>query len=164
SGVTEVFRDEHVVVKAVQNTHFPERAIKQMPYRSFAYRFDMADRSIVFSGDTAYSRDLVSLARNADVFVCETIGKPRRQQRKQIAKAAAENTESIGRHVNETHSTTDAVGRMAAEANVKKVVLNHLVGGGSSKEGLESFESDLIDAVHEYFSGEVIVGRDQMHI
>jgi ribonuclease BN (tRNA processing enzyme) len=162
SGVTEVFRDEHVVVKAVENTHFPERATKKMPYRSFSYRFDMADRSIVFSGDTAYSHDLVVLAQNADIFVCETIGKPRRRQREQIAKETADNKESIGRHVFETHSTTDIVGRMAAEANVKEVVLNHLVGGGNTQGSFQSFESGLVESVHQFYSGEVIVGRDQM--
>ena len=164
SGVTGVFRDEHAVVKAVENTHFPERAKKKMQYRSLSYRFDMADRSIVFSGDTAYSHDLVLLARNADVFVCETIGTPRRQPRDQIAKETADNKESIGRHVVETHSTTDVVGRMAAEANVKEVVLNHLVGGGNSKKALESFESGLVESVHQFYSGKVIVGRDQMRI
>ena len=45
-----------------------------------------------------------------------------------VVAEAAENKESIGRHVIETHSTTDVVGRMAAEANVKMVVLNHLLG------------------------------------
>jgi ribonuclease BN (tRNA processing enzyme) len=164
SGVTEVFRDDRVVVKAVENTHFPERAKKMMPYRSLAYRFDMADRSIVFSGDTAYSHNLVELARNADIFVCETIGVPRRQPRKQTAKVTTGNKESIGRHVLETHSTTEDVGHMAAEANVKTVVLNHLVGGGNTREALESFESSLVESMHKFFSGKVIVGRDQMHI
>jgi ribonuclease BN (tRNA processing enzyme) len=162
SGITEVFRDERVVVKAVENTHFPERAKKQMPYRSIAFRFNMADRSIVFSGDTAYSNDLVELARNADVFVCETMGTPPRQQTEQIAKEAAENKESIGRHVIETHSTTEVVGRMAAEAQVKTVVLNHIVGGWSAKGTQESFESSLVESVHKFFPGPVIVGRDQM--
>ena len=162
SGFTEVFQDKNVVVKAVQNTHFPERAKKKMPYRSLSYRFDAPDRSIVFSGDTAYSKGLVELARNADVFVCETIGVPRRPKIER--NTIAGNKESIGRHVIETHSTTEDVGRMAAEAKVKTVVLNHLIGGGNTKGELESFESNLIASVHKYFSGQVIVGRDQMHI
>jgi ribonuclease BN (tRNA processing enzyme) len=164
SGVTEVFRDERVVVKAVENTHFPGRAKKSMPYRSLAYRFDMPDRSMVFSGDTAYSHELVVLAKNADIFVCETMGVPRRGQREELAKDASENKESIGRHVFETHSTTEDVGRMAAEANVKTVVLNHLLGGGNTKDALQSFENRLSESVHQFFSGKVIVGRDQMQL
>jgi ribonuclease BN (tRNA processing enzyme) len=36
---------------------------------AFGYRFDARDRSIVISGDTAPSENLVKLARGADVLV-----------------------------------------------------------------------------------------------
>jgi ribonuclease BN (tRNA processing enzyme) len=164
SGVAEIFRDERVTVKAAENTHFPERAKKKMPYRSLAYRFEMADRTVVFSGDTAYSEQLVELAKNADVFVCEALDMALHQQMARAAKEAGTNTESIARHVMETHSTTEDVGRMAAEAKVKTVVLNHLVGVSNSQGSLESVESGLIASVHKFFSGKVIVGRDQMRL
>ena len=90
------------------------------------------------------------------------MGVPRRPKIER--NTIAGNKESIGRHVIETHSTTEDVGRMAAEAKVKTVVLNHLIAGGNTKGELESFESNLIASVHKYFSGQVIVGRDQMHI
>src|SRR5213076_2614984 len=73
ASATEAFRDERVKVTAVENSHFPDREKARMPYRSVAYRFDTMDRSIVFSGDTAYSKAVVDLARNADVFVCEVM-------------------------------------------------------------------------------------------
>ena len=163
SGVAEVFRDERVTVKSAQNTHFPERAKKRMPYRSLAYRFEMADRSVVFSGDTAYSRDLVELAQNADIFVCEAMSMAVHQQIERTAKQAG-NTESVARHVAETHSTTEDAGRMAAEAKVKTVVLNHLIGGPGPRGDQESIESDLVASVRKNFSGTVIVGRDQMRL
>ena len=50
-----------------------EESKRRMPYRSLSYRFDCPGRSIVFSGDTAYSAGLVKLARGADVFICEAI-------------------------------------------------------------------------------------------
>src|SRR5262249_4691924 len=71
--ITEVLRDERVTVSAVENAHFPDRAKAKMPYRSFAYRFNTTDRSFVFSGDTAYSANLVELACGVDYFVCETM-------------------------------------------------------------------------------------------
>jgi len=37
----------------------------------FAYRLEIAGRTIVYSGDTAWTDDLVELARGADVFLCE---------------------------------------------------------------------------------------------
>jgi ribonuclease BN (tRNA processing enzyme) len=163
SGIADVLADERVKVKAVENTHYPERAKKKMPHRSLAYRFDMADRSVVFSGDTAYCKGLVELAQNADVFVCEVLDAAVHQQMERAAKEAG-NKESIARHVIETHSTTEDVGRMASEAKVKTVVLNHLVGAPASDDRLESFESGLIASVHKFFDGKVIVGRDQMRL
>jgi len=164
SDVTEVYRDESVRIKAAENTHFPERAKKKMPYRSLSYRFDSIDRSFVFSGDTAYSKNLIELAQNADVFVCEAMSLAMHQQLESAVKAAGPNTESIARHVMETHSTTEDVGRMAAEAKVKMVVLNHLVGVPNAQSGLESFESGLIESVGKFFAGKVIVGRDQVRL
>jgi ribonuclease BN (tRNA processing enzyme) len=52
--------DENVKVTAALVDHPPV-----VP--SFAYRFDARDRSIVISGDTAPSDNVVKLARGADV-------------------------------------------------------------------------------------------------
>jgi ribonuclease BN (tRNA processing enzyme) len=156
--ITEVFKDDRVAVLAVENTHFPERAKAKMDYRSFAYRFNTATRSIVFSGDTAYSENLIELARGADVFVCEVLGTAAGANAPAPAPAN-NNTESIGRHVRETHSTPEDVGKMAAAAKVKTVVLNHQVGGGRGGNN-DPLTADL----KRYFSGEVIVGADQMRL
>jgi ribonuclease BN (tRNA processing enzyme) len=165
SRITEVFRDEWVTVRAVENTHFPERAKKKMMHRSLGYRFDMADRSIVFSGDTAYCKELVELAQNADVFVCEAMSVESYRAMEGAAKeAATKNIESVARHVIETHSTTEDAGRMAAEAKVKTVVLNHLIGGGNAKLSQDEIDAVFVESVKKFFSGKVLVGRDQMKI
>src|SRR5439155_1526950 len=36
----EIFRDERVTVRAVENTHYPAESKQRMPYRSIALRFD----------------------------------------------------------------------------------------------------------------------------
>lgn len=160
--ITEVFRDERVTVSAVENTHFPDRAKAKMPYRSFSYRFNMSDRSIVFSGDTAYSTGLIELARDADIFVCEVRGTATGQRQADGRGAAVNtNTESIARHVIETHSSTEDVGRMAAAAMVKTVVLSHIAAARLPDAAAE----DMFSAeIKKYFGGEVIVGRDQLRI
>jgi ribonuclease BN (tRNA processing enzyme) len=160
--ITEVFKDDRVTVLAVENTHFPDRAKAKMDYRSFAYRFNTATRSIVFSGDTTYSENLIALARGADVFVCEVLGNGAGQNapgRGAAPAAANNNTESIGRHVRETHSTPEEVGKMAAAAKVKTVVLSHQVGGGRGGNN-DPLTADL----KKVFDGEVIVGADQMRL
>ena len=161
--VTEAFRDERVTVLAMENAHFPDRAKERMPYRSFAYRFNTPTRSFVFSGDTAYSTGLIELARGADVLVCEAMSMASRRQMETNRGNNSGNTESIGRHVLETHSSTEEVGRMAAEAKVKTVVLNHLLGGPGQRGAAAPADPFTAD-VKKYFDGEVIVGADQMRI
>jgi ribonuclease BN (tRNA processing enzyme) len=161
--VTEVFRDDRVTVQAMENTHFPERAKEKMPYRSFAYRFNTPDRSFVFSGDTTYSPGLIELARGADVFVCEAMSMAMRRQMEGNRGANTGNAETINRHVLETHSSTEEVGRMAAEAKVKIVVLNHLIGGPGQRGGATTGDPFTAD-VKKYFDGEVVIGADQMRI
>ncbi|MGO9591709.1 MAG: MBL fold metallo-hydrolase [Candidatus Acidiferrales bacterium] len=160
------FKDERVSVTSVENTHFPERSKVKMPYRSLAYRFDSKTRSIVFAGDTAYSKNLVDLAQAADVFICEVMDQAIHDEMAARAKAAAEagNPDNIYRHIADTHSTPADVGRMASEAQVKMVVLNHLVPGTTTPGQPEFPVTTFIDGVRKVYSGEVVVGQDLMVI
>jgi ribonuclease BN (tRNA processing enzyme) len=157
------FADDKVVVTAATNTHFPERFVARMQHRSLGYRFETSTRSICFSGDTAYSANIVRLARGADVFVCEVMDHRtyENNMRRAAEAAAAGNEESVARHVAETHSTPTDVGRMAKEAGVKTVVLNHQLRGLAAN-GFTI--SSFIDGVRSVFDGNVIVGEDQLVI
>lgn len=157
----EVYRDERVTVTAVENTHFPDEAKRAFPYRSLSYRFDTATRSIVFSGDTAYSANLVRLARGADVFVCETIevAAMRRAFERRVAQGAyADNPEGVWKHIVETHTTTVEAGRMAKEAGVGMLVLSHLAPGALQP----LTDDDYLKGVREQFDGRAVVGKDLM--
>jgi len=159
--ITEVFKDDRVTVQAVENTHFPDRAKAKMDYRSFSYRFNTPTRSVVFSGDTTYSENLIELARGADFFVCEVLGTANNQNANGQGAAQTDNgnTESIARHVRETHSTPEMVGKMAAAAKVKTVVLTHQVGGGRGGN-----DDPLTADLKKVYDGKIIVGADQMRI
>lgn len=159
----QAFSDERVKVTCVENAHYEDHAKSLMPHRSVSYRFDTSSRSIVFSGDTAYSDGLVKLATGADLFVCEVMSVPFYESMMAQAKEAAAkgNTNSIARHIAETHVTTVDVGRMAAAAKVKTVVLTHIVPG-LRPGATELPDTIFIDGVREHFNGQVIVGRDQM--
>jgi len=157
----EVYRDERVTVRAVENTHFPAESKRRMPYRALSYRFDSRGRSIVLSGDTGYSSGLVELARGADLFVCEAIDVPamRKAFEGMVARGMyADNPEGVWRHIIETHTPVEEAGRMAAEARVTTLVLNHLVPGALGNLPDEIY----IAAARKAFAGRVIVGRDQM--
>jgi len=159
----QIFKDDRISVSAIENTHYPQRSKERMQHRSLALRVDSRDRSIVFAGDTAYSANVAKLARGADVFVCEIADAAVLAQMEQRARAAAAagNPNNIFRHVAETHSSPADVGRMAKEANVKLVVLNHqLTGPSAAKLGYPV--TAFIEGVRRVYAGEVIVGQDLM--
>ena len=162
----EVWKDDKVRITAVENEHYPDRAKARMMHRSLAYRLDTATRSIVFSGDTAPSPHLVELARNADILVCEAMDMAQHARLAEQARQAlaAGNENSVARHVAETHSPTEEVGRMAAAAKVKTVVLSHLLPGSSATPATDLPDTAYIDAVRKHFDGQVIVGRDGMRL
>src|SRR5690606_89281 len=128
----EVFRDERVRVSAAENAHFPDDVRTRMAHRSIAYRFDTPSRSIVFAGDSAYTASVDALARNADVLVCEAMevaAMRRAFDAKVAAGAYADNPEGIWEHIAGTHVSTEDAGRMAQEAGVKTLVMNHVLPG-----------------------------------
>jgi ribonuclease BN (tRNA processing enzyme) len=158
----EVYSDERVVVRSVENTHFPASSKAQFPYRSLAYRFDCPDRSIVFSGDTSYSEDLIGLARGADLLVCEAIevASMRRAFEHMVAKGAyADNAEGVWNHIVGTHTSTEDAGRMAAQAGVATLVLNHLVPGALAPDVGDDV---YVEGARRHFDGEIVVGSDGM--
>lgn len=163
STPTEVYADAHVAVSSVENTHFPESARQQLPYRAVSYRLDSSDRSITISGDTAYSENLVRLAEGTDVFVCEVIEPVTTREnfeRRVAAGAYAENPEGVWQHIIETHSTTEDAGRMAAEAGAGMLVLTHILPGALMAVPDERY----LEGIRRHFDGEVIIGEDLMVI
>jgi ribonuclease BN (tRNA processing enzyme) len=159
----QVFKDDRITVTAIENTHYPARSKAKMMHRSLALRLDTATRSIVFAGDTAYSANVAKLAHGADILVCEIADTTMLAQMAERAKAefAAGNPNNIFRHVAETHSSPADVARMAREAGVKTVVLNHQLAGpvvGNLAYPVTAF----IEGVRQGYAGEVIVGEDLM--
>ena len=158
------YRDATLTVTAVQNTHYPESSLRKMSHRALSLRFDGPGRSVVFAGDTAYSQNLVALARGADVLVCEAmhVASTRASFDQRVAAGAyADNPEGIWKHIVDAHTPLDVAGRMAREAGVRTLVLNHLIPGG--------WDPDMGDEVYRReaareFSGDIIVGRDLLEI
>jgi ribonuclease BN (tRNA processing enzyme) len=118
----------------------------------FAYRFDTPGRSIVLSGDTAYSPELIALSKGADVLLHEVMH-PEGLDRL-VARNA--NAAKLRAHLVASHTTTEEVGRVAAEAGVGTLVLNHFVPGDDPL----LTEDDWLAAPRRDFSGRVVMGRD----
>ena len=140
-----VMQDENVKVTAAVVVHPPVAP-------AFGYRFDCPDRSIVFSGDTRPSKNLVELAKGADVLVHEVMHMPSLDQ----LIATEPNAKTLREHLLAAHTTCEEVGRVATEAGVKTLVLTHFVPGGYP------FLKDEVwaEAVRPHFSGNLVVGHD----
>lgn len=123
---------------------------------AFAFRFDTKDRSVVISGDTNYSPELIELAQGADVLLHEVLHVPGLEALlKRVTNAA-----TLREHIVASHTTTEDVGRVAAAAGVKKLVLHHFVPGDDPSISDEMWTED----VRKHFKGEIVVGRDLMVI
>ena len=120
---------------------------------AFAYRFDTPGRSIVISGDTTYSDNLVALAKGADLLIHEAI------YARAIPRMAGENARTLADHLRRSHATTEQVGMVAAKAGVKKLVLSHLVPADPAIS-----DAMWLAGVRRYFGGEAVVGRDLMAV
>jgi ribonuclease BN (tRNA processing enzyme) len=144
-----VFQDAHVKVTAAVVKHPPV-----VP--SFGYRFDTADRSIVISGDTAPSDDVIALARGADVLVHDALDVSGVDRLVAKVPNAATLKQSILSH----HTTAEDAGRVAQAAGVKTLVLSHLVPPDDPAITGQMW----IDAARIHFRGTVMVGRDLLEI
>jgi ribonuclease BN (tRNA processing enzyme) len=119
---------------------------------AYAYRFDAPDRSIVLSGDTRYCHEMIDLAQGADVLLHEVMNLDAIER----LVARVPNVGRLREHLLAAHTTTTEVGKIAAAAGVKTLVLNHFVPGDDPAMTDDVWREDPA----KDFAGSVIVGRD----
>jgi ribonuclease BN (tRNA processing enzyme) len=124
---------------------------------ALAYRFDTAERSIVFSGDTSPSENLVRLAEGADILVHEVIYLP--LQELEFRANPSRDVARAMQHTRESHTSLEEVGKIASAAKVKTLVLSHI---GPDHPDLT--DEILRAGAAQNFSGQVIVGRDLLEL
>jgi ribonuclease BN (tRNA processing enzyme) len=118
---------------------------------AYAYRFDTPGRSIVMSGDTTYSPELIAFAKGADVLCHEVMHLAGIDR----LLARNPNAATLRKHLLDSHATPEQVGQVAAAAGVKTVVLYHFVPGDDPAISDEMWA----EGVRKHFAGEIIVGR-----
>ena len=144
-----VLTNDDVKVTACLVRHPP---IKQ----AYAYRFDAKDRSVVISGDTAYAPELAEFAKGADVLVHEVMYLPAIEALLQRLP----NAKRLREHLIAAHTLPEDVGKIAADAGVKTLVLSHFVPGDDASITDEQWSA----GARKYFKGQIIVGKDLMEI
>ncbi|MDD9869468.1 MAG: MBL fold metallo-hydrolase [Gammaproteobacteria bacterium] len=111
---------------------------------SFGYRVDYRGRSVVISGDTGYSRQLVAHARGADLLVHEIAA----------ASDALQRANPRLVRVLDYHSTPEEVARVVRETKPRMTALVHPLVFGVS-------EDDILARIGGE-PGKVVFGEDRM--
>jgi ribonuclease Z len=130
---------------------------------AFGYRFDCGGKSIVISGDTGPSDNLVRFAKDADVLIHEAY-LPGTFRNRHTAGAKSANAQTggsvelaqVSEILSRYHTTAEQAGEIAARANVKHLVLTHVIPPNRSEE--------MLRLASQTFKGEVTVGTDLLHV
>ncbi|CCV13092.1 MBL fold metallo-hydrolase [Mesorhizobium sp. STM 4661] len=118
----------------------------------FALRFEHDGKSVVFSSDTAFFPPLADFARGADILVHEAM----LEQGIERLVVRTANGARLREHLLASHSFAEEAGRIASDAGVKRLVLNHLIPADDPEIG----EADWIAAVRKTWSGDLTIARD----
>lgn len=159
SSPTVVFADENIRVLAITNNHYnyEKNSVYDRYARSYSYRIETGGKSYVYTGDTGPSRNLVELARGADILISEVIDMAAiADTLKQSGTVPDAMLPAMLAHMEHDHLTPNEIGKLASAAGVKRVVLTHLVPGNDSERDLTPYTRGIAD----HFSGPVTVARD----
>jgi ribonuclease BN (tRNA processing enzyme) len=156
---TLVMSHEYSEGSIISNDDFEVSALKNIHppiAESYALKFKLYNKIIVFSGDTAYCAALIPFSMTADYLIHEVMYVPGVEEMVKRRPNAAKLKESMLSH----HTSTEDVGRVASAAKVKTLVLNHFVP--SDDKSLT--EQVWLKAVKTTFSGNVVVGKDLLQL
>jgi ribonuclease Z len=137
-----VFEAGGVKITAFEVDHTPVKP-------AFGYRIDYAGRSVVLSGDTRVSENLIRYAQGADVLVHE-VASPETFQR---AGTHPERAKSVIAH----HVTPEQAGEVFSRTKPKLAVYSHIVLPTATEE-------DLIPPTRKTYGGPLELGEDLMAI
>jgi ribonuclease BN (tRNA processing enzyme) len=144
-GEGDIFEQRGLKVSALRVDHPPVTDC-------FALRFENAGKSVVFSADTAFFPPLAGFAKNADILVHEAMLEEGIERL--VAKTG--NGARLREHLLASHSFAEEAGRIASDAGVKRLVLNHLIPADDPAIG----EADWEAAVRKSWVGDLTIARD----
>ena len=149
-----IYDTDGVKVTAFNVNHAPV-------YPAVGYKFEYKSRSLVISGDTVYTENLVNQSKNADVLICEALNK-------ELVNIINENasltkgvtTKKITKDIQTYHITPKQAAEIAAKANASRLVLTHIIPPLPSPILTNLFLGDA----KKVYDGKINIGRDGMLI
>jgi ribonuclease BN (tRNA processing enzyme) len=139
----------------ISNSDFEVTAMKNIhpPIdESYAFKFNLGEKIIVFSGDTAFCPALATFASNADYLIHEVMNRAAVDEMVKRRPNATKLKASILSH----HTSAEDAGKIAQQAQVKNLILNHFVPADDKNMSDEIWQN----AAQSTFSGKVTVGKD----
>lgn len=140
----EILSEAGVTVRAVAVAHQPVR-------HAFGFVFEAGRRRAAFSGDTAYCPALIAAARGVDVLVHECF--LHGEMKPMPGVRTAEGVASVASY----HTLSEEVGKVAAAADARCLMLNHFVP-------VRFDRARLIAEVRRDYAGPIVVGEDLMRL
>jgi ribonuclease Z len=137
-----VYEKSGVKVTAFEVDHAPIKP-------AFGYRIDYAGRSVVLSGDTRYSENLIKFAKGTDLLIHEVVS-PESLKR---AEYPEERVKGIVAH----HTTPEQAGELFSKVKPRLAVYSHIVLPSAT-------EQDLIPPTRKTYAGALHLGEDLMVI
>lgn len=144
-----VYEDQELMVEA-----FP---VSHGSFVSFGYKFTTSERTIVISGDTEPTEEMIRQAKNCDLLVHEAYYAAGWETRSPEWKA----------YHGSVHTSTLELGEMARQIEPKTLVLYHqlfMMDHQSDptrvQEKIQAVEQEMIKEVKSVFTGKVISGQD----
>jgi ribonuclease BN (tRNA processing enzyme) len=113
---------------------------------AYGYRFDTPGRSIVLSGDTRPSEELVHMATGVDVLIHEV------QPSDSTLHPGHRSAADWARYVRQYHTTALQLGELAARARPKLLVVSH--------NGRRVSDDQLLADIRRSFAGAVVIAAD----
>lgn len=141
-GEGTVFEKAGVKVTAFEVDHRPVKP-------AFGYRVDYGGRSVVLSGDTRLSENLIRYAQGVDLLIHE-VAAPEAFRR---AGGSPERAQSVIAH----HTTPEQAGDVFSRVKPRLAVYSHIVPPSAT-------EQDLIPPTRKTYSGPLELGEDLMVI
>ena len=125
---------------------------------SLGYRIDYGRHSVVLSGDTRYSENLIKFAKGADVLIHEVGMAPAKLLAMDTPQAAA------ARRIIGHHTTPEEAGKVFEQVKPKLAVYSHLVLTTTDPAFKAPNENDVVEATRKTYAGPLEMGEDLMSI
>ena len=154
----DVSGDELVTVTEKENLRISAFLVDHAPVLpAIGYRIEYKGRSIVISGDTVRSDNLIRHARGVDLLVHEGLSMELVELAEEKAKAVGQKTmEKIFLDIRNYHTSPEDVAKLADEAGVRYLAFNHIV----PMLPLPGMKEIFLGGARQYFDGPIHVSSD----